>query len=121
MSALAARALVPFVPGGKDFAASRRLFAALGFTELWENSGFAGFSNGGVQFILQDYDNEAFSHNLMLKLIVPSLDEWWAEVSSRNLGAAFPGFRANGPKDFPWGREVHFIDLAGVCWHVGEA
>jgi hypothetical protein len=23
--------------------------------------------------------------------------------------------------EFPWGREVHFIDLAGVCWHVGQA
>jgi hypothetical protein len=33
--------------------------------------------------------------------------------------ARFSGFRLKPPTDFPWGREVHFIDLAGVCWHVG--
>jgi hypothetical protein len=33
---------------------------------------------------------------------------------------SFPQFRIKPPADFPWGREVNFIDLAGVCWHVGQ-
>jgi hypothetical protein len=28
--------------------------------------------------------------------------------------------RITPPTDFAWGREVNFIDLAGVCWHVGQ-
>jgi hypothetical protein len=40
-------------------------------------------------------------------------------AKSRELPTRFSGFRLKPPTDFPWGREVHFIDLAGVCWHVG--
>lgn len=61
-------ALLPFVPGGKDFERSRALFRELGFEELPKK---------------------------------------------------FSGFQAKPPTEFPWGREVHFVDLAGVCWHVG--
>ena len=39
-------------------------------------------------------------------------------VSKKGLDQTYPGFRINPPKQFPWGREVNFIDLAGVCWHV---
>jgi catechol 2,3-dioxygenase-like lactoylglutathione lyase family enzyme len=63
--------LLPFMPSGSDYQASRRLFADLGFEEVWENNGYAGFRNGGAEFILQ-------------------------------------------------GREVTMIDLAGVCWHIGQ-
>ena len=56
MSDLRAVSLLPFVPSGSDYDASRRLFADLGFQELWENSGYAGFRNGDAQFILQKYD-----------------------------------------------------------------
>ena len=38
--------LLPFVPSGSDYDASRRLFADLGFQELWKISGYAGFRNG---------------------------------------------------------------------------
>ena len=50
--------LLPFVPSGKDYNGSRRLFADLGFEEIWENDGYAGFRNGGAQFILQQFDNK---------------------------------------------------------------
>ncbi len=110
--------LAPFVPSGRDFEASRRLFAELGFEEIWENGGYAGFRNGGAEFILQDFANEAFASNLMIRIEVPDLDRWWAVVAAKQLERVYPGFRIKPPSDFPWGREVHFIDLAGVCWHV---
>jgi hypothetical protein len=120
MSDLDAVSLLPFVPGGSDYAATRQLFADLGFEEVWEHSGYAGFRNGAAQFILQDFDDEKFAGNFMVRLNVPNLDAWWAAVSELKLDVKYPGFRINPPATFPWGREVNFIDLAGVCWHIGE-
>jgi hypothetical protein len=57
----------------------------------------------------------------MVRLNVRDLDSWWQTVSHKQLEMTYPGFRINPPTDFPWGREVHFIDPAGVCWHVGQA
>ncbi|MFO0949996.1 MAG: hypothetical protein U0835_02360 [Isosphaeraceae bacterium] len=116
---LHAVSLRPFVPSGPDYPASRRFFRALGFEELWENSGCAGFRCGGAQFILQNFDQRAFAENFMVHVTVPDLDAWWEAVSALNLEASFPGVRLKPPTSFPWGREAHVIDPAGVCWHFG--
>ena len=94
MESLRAVSLLPFVPSGKEYDASRQLFRDLGFQEVWESDGYARFRNGPAEFILQKYENQAFAEN--------------------------PTFKIKPPADFPWGREVNFIDLAGVCWHVGQ-
>ena len=119
MNELRALSLVPFIPSGKDYEVSRRLFVDLGFEEVWENGGYAGFKSGHAEFILQNFADETFAANLMIKMVVPDLDRWWDVVSGMRLDRTYPGFRINPPADFPWGREIHFIDLAGVCWHVG--
>lgn len=113
-------AIIPFVPGGKDFDRSRRLFRALGFDEIWADGGYAGFRAGGAQFILQDLDHPAFANNLMIRIEVADLDRWWSEMQKKALPDAYPGFQIKAPQEFPWGREAHLIDLAGVCWHVGQ-
>src|SRR5262245_44436271 len=120
MSALRVLSLAPFVPSGPDYPASRRLFVELGFEEIWDNNDVAGFRNGDVTFILQNYHHEAFAQNYMIRIEVADLDAWWEIVSGKELERKYPGFRINPPKTFPWGREVNFIDLAGVCWHVGS-
>ena len=117
---LRATSLRPFVPSGGDYDGSRRLFADLGFSEEWEFNGVAGFRNGEAAFILQKYDVKSFAENFMVRLNVPDLDAWWNAVSALELEKKYPGFRIKPPADFPWGREVNFIDLAGVCWHVGN-
>jgi hypothetical protein len=111
--------LLPFVPSGKDFEKSRALFKELGFTELWSAEGYCGFQQGAAKFILQAFDDEAFAGNLMIKVEVRDLDAWWEEIAAKDLSSQFPGVRMRPPTDFPWGREVHLTDLAGVCWHVG--
>lgn len=111
--------LLPFVPSGRDFEKSRAFFKELGFQELWSAEGYSGFQRGAAKFILQANDDEAFAGNLMMKVEVENLDLWWDEVSAKDLPGRFPGVRAKPPTDFPWGREAHLIDLAGVCWHVG--
>ena len=120
MDDLRALSLLPFVPSGKEYDASRRLFAELGFEETWENDGYAGFRNGDAQFILQKFDDRTFAENFMVRLNVRDLDAWWEAVSRKHLEKTYPAFRINPPADFPWGREVNFTDLAGVCWHVGS-
>ncbi|PZP63696.1 MAG: hypothetical protein DI597_02365 [Pseudoxanthomonas spadix] len=120
MHATTLTALQPFVPGGADFAASRRLFAALDFVEDWEAGDVCGFRSGPVSFILQDFHDDHVAQNLMLRVVVPDVDAWWTEMAGRGLEQRFPGFRLGTPTDFPWGREVHMIDLAGVCWHIAS-
>jgi hypothetical protein len=112
-------ALLPFIPGGADFAKSREQFRELGFVETFDAGDVVGMAWGGAKFILQNFNDKHFAENLMMKLEVPDLDAWWAEVEPKRLADKFPGFRITPPKVVPWGREVCFIDLAGVCWHVG--
>lgn len=120
MHELRALSLIPFVPSGKSYELSRRLFADFGFEEIWENGSYAGFRNGGAEFILQDLDHEELAANLMIKIVVADVDRWWEEISPKRLEDAYPGVRIRPPTDFPWGREIHVIDLAGVCWHIGR-
>lgn len=108
-----------FVPSGKDFQASRKLFLELGFTINWEANDYVGFENNGCRFILQKFDNKAFAENFMMSVKVDDLDEFWKEISELNLPEKF-GVKLKEPTNFPWGREVNLIDIAGVCWHFSE-
>ncbi len=112
--------LLPFIPSGPDFEASRQFFNLIGFQESWDNDGYIGFEMGPAKFILQDFNNKEFADNLMVKIEVDDVDIWWEEFQpiAQKIATEFPSARINPPKDFPWGREVHFIDLAVVCWHV---
>jgi hypothetical protein len=112
-------AIVPFVPSGKDYARSRAFFAALGFKEEWEGGGYAGFAWGGARFMLQDLDRPDVASQMMIRVDVPDLDAWWAGIVDKKVAQAFPDARFKEPTTFPWAREVHFVDPAGVCWHVG--
>lgn len=109
-----------FVPSGKDFQKSKELFLELGFNIVWEANDYAGFENNGCRFILQNFDNRDFAENFMLSVKVDDLDEFWKKISEKNLPEKF-GVKLNEPKNFPWGREVNLIDIAGVCWHFAES
>lgn len=118
MSDIQYTSIEPFIPSGKDYDLARRFFSELGFVEQWENNGIAGFAAGNCRFMLQRYDNQEFANNLMMKLSVPDLDQWWGKVEALQLAARYVGVSFKPPTNFPWGREVNFIDPAGVCWHV---
>ena len=111
--------LQPFIPSGSDFQASRQLFLELGFSVVWETSDYLGFENNGCGFILQNYNVKEFAENLMLRVTVTNLDEFWQHLSQKNLPEKF-AVKLREPTDFPWGREVVLIDIAGVCWHFIE-
>jgi hypothetical protein len=116
-----ARSLYPFVPSGKDFKAALRFFEELGFVRQWGDDGLAGLRFGGAYFLLQNVNVPVWQENQMITYEVTNLEEYWREIAGKNLAEKYPGVRLNPPKDFPWGREIHIIDPAGVCWHVREA
>lgn len=116
-----ATTLYPFLPSGPAFDRSLDFFAAVGFVVEWRGEGMAGLRFGGAFFLLQDVDVPAWQENQMVTFEVDDLDLYWSELDELGLPAAFPGVRLRPPSEFPWGREVHFTDPAGVCWHVRQA
>jgi hypothetical protein len=116
-----ATALYPFVPSGAHFERSIEFFAELGFTKLWRHDGLAGLRFDGAYFMLQDINVPVWQENQMIVFEVADLEAYWAEIDAKDLPSRFLGVKLRPPTDFPWGREIHFIDLAGVCWHVRQA
>jgi RimJ/RimL family protein N-acetyltransferase len=113
-------ALRPFVPSGRDFEACLAFHQTVGFTLEWRHGDLAGMRWGPAWFLLQGVDVPAWQENQMLVLSVDDLDAFWAHLEALDLPGRFPGTRVRPPTDFAWGREVHFIDPAGVCWHARE-
>jgi predicted enzyme related to lactoylglutathione lyase len=116
-----ATTLYPFVPSGPDFEAAVAFFAELGFAKEWQHEGYAGLRFGGAYFMLQMIDVPEWQKNQMITYEVDDLEAYWSEIDAKQLDARFPGVRTRPPTDFPWGREIHIIDPAGVCWHVRQA
>jgi hypothetical protein len=111
--------LEPFVPSGSNFEGSKQLFLELGFTINWDADDYVGFQRDSCKFILQKYDNKEFAENFMISVKVDDLDEFWKEISQKDLSQKF-GVRIKEPTQMPYGREVNMIDIAGVCWHFVE-
>jgi catechol 2,3-dioxygenase-like lactoylglutathione lyase family enzyme len=112
-----ATALIPFVPSGPDFETALAFFTDLGFETAWRNDDLAGLRFGGAYFMLQKIHVPVWQENQMHVVEVDDLDAYWAEIDALDLPSKYSGVRTKEPTDFPWGREVHIIDPAGVCWH----
>jgi len=115
-----ATALHPFVPAGSDFTRALAFFTELGFETLWKHDGLAGLRYGAAFFFLQEIDVPAWQKNQMLTLEVDDLDGYWSEIEAKDLARRFEGARLKAPAEYPWGREVHIVDPAGVCWHIRQ-
>jgi hypothetical protein len=96
-------------------------FVAIGFEKQWESGGLAGLRFGGAYFLLQDIDEPEWQKNQMITFEVTDLDAYWSELTAKDLERSFPDVKLRPPTDFAWGREVHFIDPGGVCWHVRQS
>lgn len=116
-----ATTLYPFMPSGPQFQRSLDFFVAIGFDKVWQQEGLAGLRFGGAYFMLQAIDVPERQSNQMITFEVVDLDDYWAELEPLDLSSKFPGVRFKPPTQFPWGREIHFIDPGGVCWHVRQA
>ncbi len=111
--------LEAFIPSGPDFQASKKLFLELGFKINWETNDYIGFHRDGCKFILQNFNDKHFAENLMMRMTVSNLDEFWEEVKNKGLEKQF-NIKLKGPTNYPHGKEVNLIDIAGVCWHIAS-
>lgn len=114
-------ALSPFVPSGADFALSLAFFNELGFETRWETDGLAGLRYDDAYFMLQNIDVPVWQQNQMITYEVDDLDTYWAEIEALRLPDRYAGVKLKVPTIYPWGREIHIIDPAGVCWHVRQS
>ena len=112
--------LQPFVPSGPNFDRAISFFPDLGFVAVWQADGIAGLRFGAAYFMLQDINVPEWQSNQMITIEVDDLDSYWREIDALALPDKYEGVRTKPPTDFPWGREVHIIDPAGVCWHIRQ-
>lgn len=119
---LASSMIRTFVPGGKDFAASKAFYAVLGFEQIFDAGDVVGFRHGAHEFLLQDFWSEDYANNFMMQLIVADLDAWWAHIEALDLPARFGVRPPRPPEMMPWGlREIHLIGPGGELWHIVQA
>lgn len=119
---LTARKILTFIPAGKHFERSIELYQEMGFTVALKSSSFAALHINDCGFILQNYQNEWALGNFMMVLEVENLDDWWTKLSGLDLEKRYEGVKMKAPETYPWGkREIHFIDLSGVLWHIAQA
>jgi hypothetical protein len=118
---LATKKILTFIPAGKHYERSIELYKEIGFTVMVHSPSFAALKIDDCGFILQNYQNEWALGNFMMVLEVENLDDWWTKLSSLDLEKRYEGVRMKAPEMYPWGkREIHFIDLAGVLWHIAQ-
>jgi hypothetical protein len=112
--------LRPFIPA-KDYALSRRFYAALGWTESYADDNIALLERGGTRFYLQAYYQKEWAENTMLHLTVQDAAAWHALAEQVLAGGEYPGARLKEPAEQPYGALVtHLIDPSGVLLHFAQ-
>jgi len=115
-------AMRPFVPGGQDFALSKRFYQALGFTMTFEDESIAGFRHDGGAFLLQDAYVKDWAENFMMQLMVEDLDAWWTHIDALDLPGSFAVPAPRAPAMMPWGLRIAYVFApCAVLWHITQA
>lgn len=110
------KAFVPAI----DFALSKRFYQALGFTLASDSHDVAYFHHGDCSFLLQDIQLPAVAANLMMHLLVESVDDWYAHVQTQRIAEQF-GVRVDAPVNQPWAmRDFVLFDPSGVLWRIAQ-
>lgn len=88
----------PFIPA-RDFALSQQFYEALGFnvTVIAPKIANVAVSDGKSEFLLQDFYQKDLAQNLMMQIIVPSVDAWWTHIQSLSLPERFGVQAPKGP------------------------
>ncbi|HVN63274.1 MAG TPA: VOC family protein, partial [Candidatus Binataceae bacterium] len=113
-------AMRPAVPA-KDYAESRRFYAALGFDATPLGPTLTEMRMGGHTFLLQDFYVPELANNFVMHMTVASADEWWAHIESLALEKSFRIRAPIAPRLEPWGRRVTYLfDPSGVLWNINS-
>ena len=111
--------LRPFIPA-KDFALSKRFYAALGWETRDVDRGLALVRLGEAQhFYIQDYYLKQVAENTMLHLSVDDAPAWHAHVAAVLGDGDFAPARVQPPRRQDYGASVVFVhDPSGVLLHL---
>jgi hypothetical protein len=110
---LSIRDMKVYVPA-KDFALSKRFYAALGFrmSEGW--GGTADFELDGNRFRLQDYYVKDWANNFMFVVGVDDVDAWHEHVQAMAASGEFGRMSVKPPEPVDDSRVLHVVDPSGV-------
>jgi uncharacterized glyoxalase superfamily protein PhnB len=109
-----------FVPA-KDFALSKRFYAALGFHPNWEEGDLAEFEIGGTRFLLQNLYHPVWAGHFMMHVRVDDAAAWARHAQAVIESGDYPGARVEGPRDESWGFRVTYVwDPSQVLLHFAE-
>ena len=108
-----------FIPA-RDFAQSKRFYAALGWDTHDVGPGLALVRLDKRQhFYLQDYYLKEVAENTMLHVTVDNAHDWHTHVAAVLQAGDFPGARVQAPASQPYGATVVFLhDPTGVLLHL---
>lgn len=104
-----------FVPS-KNYEISKEFYQALGFTMTFESEKVSEFANGECSFLLQNYYNKEFANNLMLQLVVHSIEPVYEKLKSLSDF----GIRFKAPKSEAWGEVLYMWGPSGELWHITQ-
>lgn len=112
--------LRPFIPA-RDHARSRCFYEALGFHAEQISDDIAILTAKAGSFILQNFYVRELAENLMMQLIIPDIEQWWAMHDPTEVASTFGTPLPTRPSIQPWGLKVGYIhDPSGVLWHITE-
>lgn len=119
MSNLKVTDIRPFIPA-KDFALSKRFYAALGWETHDVGPGMALVRLDEAQhFYIQDYYLKDIAENSMLHITVEDAEAWHHHVAAVLRDGGFPGARVQPAARQTYGATVAFVhDPAGVLLHL---
>lgn len=117
--ALDTLALNAFVPA-RRFEHSKRFYKDIGFTMDWSSDELAQFRRGPTSFMLQNFYAKDLAENLVMHLLVQSVDAWWAHLVNAGIGEKYQ-VRLVPPHQQPWRmRDFVLTDPSGVLWRIAQ-
>jgi hypothetical protein len=111
--------LKAFVPA-KDFELSKQFYQDVGFVLASNTDGIAYFHHENVSFLLQNFYVKELAENLMMHLLVESVDSWWTAIRDAKIAKKY-GVKVTLVEQRPWRmRDFVLIDPSGVLWRIAE-
>jgi catechol 2,3-dioxygenase-like lactoylglutathione lyase family enzyme len=108
-----------FLPA-RDFELSKRFYQDLGFTMASEGGGVAYFHHEHVSFLLQDFCVDEHNRNLMMHLLVESVEDWHQKITESGLADKYK-IEVGEIELQPWRmRDFSLFDPSGVLWIIAQ-
>jgi catechol 2,3-dioxygenase-like lactoylglutathione lyase family enzyme len=111
--------LKAFIPA-RDFNLSKQFYQDVGFVLASDSDGVAYFHHANVSFLLQDFYVKELAENLMMHLLVESVDSWWNAIREAKIDEKY-GVKVTVVEQRPWRmRDFVLFDPSGVLWRIAE-